>query len=144
MTIVDVLQKGVEFANADAMTKEMLADFKDHRVGMRLDNVDLTIVVKDGVVALENGMQLDNCHTAMTMKTIDVCGAIDNSFDLMEMREKGTLLKGDPTDMSIAIHFMATFPYFDAMVRLYQDDGAFKKMVDELKASLRFTATEIP
>jgi hypothetical protein len=114
----------------------MLADFKDHRVGMKLDKDDLTMVVKDGVVSIESGMQLDNCHAAMNMKTIDVCGAIDNSFDLMEIREKGKLLKGDPMDMNIAVHFMATFPYFDAMVRLYQEDTEFKKMVDDYKAAL--------
>ena len=136
MTIIDVLQKGVAFANADDTTKEMLADFKDHRVGMKLDQEDLTMVVKDGVVSIENGMQLDNCHAAMQMKTVDVCGAIDNSFDLMEIREKGHLLKGDPTDMNIAVHFMATFPYFDAMVRLYQEDAEFKSMVDNFKATL--------
>jgi hypothetical protein len=136
MTILDVLKKGMEFANADDMTQEMLADFKDHRVGMKLDNTEITMVVKDGVVSIENGMQLDNCHAAMKMKNIDVCGAIDNSFDLMEIREKGALIKGDPTDMNIAVHFMATFPYFDAMVRLYQDDAAFKKMVDDYKATL--------
>ena len=136
MTIIDVLQKGVAFANADDTTKEMLADFKDHRVGMKLDHEELTMVVKDGVISVENGMQLDNCHAAMQMKTADVCGAIDNSFDLMEIREKGHLLKGNPTDMNIAVHFMATFPYFDAMVRLYQDDAEFKKTVDDFKATL--------
>ena len=136
MTIIDVLQKGVAFANADDTTKEMLVDFKDHRVGMKLDQEELTLVVKDGVISVENGMQLDNCHAAMQMKTADVCGAIDNSFDLMEIREKGHLLKGDPTDMNIAVHFMATFPYFDAMVRLYQDDAEFKKTVDNFKATL--------
>ena len=136
MTIIEVLQKGVAFANADDTTKEMLADFKDHRVGMKLDQEELTLVVKDGVISVENGMQLDNCHAAMQMKTADVCGAIDNSFDLMEIREKGQLLKGDPTDMNIAVHFMATFPYFDAMVRLYQDDAEFKKTVDNFKATL--------
>jgi hypothetical protein len=136
MTIIDVLQKGVAFANADATTKEMLADFKDHRVGMKLDREEITMVVKDGVVSVEDGMQLDNCHAAMQMKTVDVCGAIDNSFDLMEIREKGHLLKGDPTDMNIAVHFMATFPYFDAMVRLYQDDAEFKTMVDGVKSAL--------
>jgi hypothetical protein len=136
MTILDILQRGAEFANADDMTKEMLVEFTDHRVGMKLDKEDLTMVVKDGVVSLESGMDLNNCHAAMNMKTIDVCGAIDNSFDLMEIREKGKLLKGDPTDMNIAVHFMATFPYFDAMVRLYQDDAGFKKMVDDYKATL--------
>ena len=136
MTIIDVLQKGFAFANADDTTKEMLADFKDHRVGMKLDQEELTLVVKDGVISVENGMQLDNCHAAMQMKTADVCGAIDNSFDLMEIREKGQLLKGDPTDMNIAVHFMATFPYFDAMVRLYQDDAEFKKTVDNFKETL--------
>ena len=136
MTILDILQMGVEFANTDDIAKEMLADFKDHRVGMKLDKDDLTMVVKDGVVSIESGMQLDNCHAAMNMKTIDVCGAIDNSFDLMEIREKGKLLKGDPMDMNIAVHFMATFPYFDAMVRLYQEDTEFKKTVDDYKAAL--------
>ena len=136
MTIMDILQRGAAFANADDTTKDMLADFKDHRVGMKLDKEELTMVVKDGVVSLEDGMNIDNCHAAMNMKTVDVCGAIDNSFDLMEIREKGKLLKGDPTDMNIAVHFMATFPYFDAMVRLYQDDAGFKKMVDDYKAAL--------
>ncbi len=136
MTITDVLQRGVEFSNADETTKQMLADFKDHRVGMKLDHEELTLVVKDGVVSIEPGMQLDSCHAAMQMKSIDVCNAIDNSFDLMEIREKGRLLKGDPTDMNIAVHFMATFPYFDAMVRLYQENAEFKAMVDQVKASL--------
>ncbi len=136
MTVTDILQRGVAFANSDDMTKQMLADFKDHKVGMKLDTVELTLVVKDGIVSIVEGMQLDNCHAAMKMQAVDMCSAIDNSFDLMEIREKGTLLKGDPTDMSIAVHFMAAFPYFDAMVRLYQEDTEFKKMVDEVKASL--------
>jgi hypothetical protein len=38
--------------------------------------------------------------------------------------------------MNIAVHFMATFPYFDAMVRLYQEDTEFKKTVDDYKAAL--------
>lgn len=136
MTIIDILQKGVAFANTDETTMEMLADFKDHRVGLKLDREELTMVVKDGVVSLENGMQMDNCHAAMTMKTVDICGAIDNSYDLMEIRDKSKLIKGDPTDMNIAVHFMATFPYFDAMVRQYQDDAEFKKIVDDYKATL--------
>jgi hypothetical protein len=136
MTIVDILNKGIEFANSDDMTKEMMADFKDHRVGMKFDKEEITMVVKDGVVSIEKGMNLDTCHAAMHMPTIDMCGAIDNSSDLMEIREKGHLIKGDPKDMSIAVHFMATFPCFDAMVRLYQDDAAFKKMVDDYKAIL--------
>jgi hypothetical protein len=136
MTIVDILQKGLRFANSDEMTKEMLADFKDHRVGMKFDQEEITMVVKDGVASIESGMNLDNCHAAMNMPTSDMCGAIDNSYDLMEIREKGTLLKGDPKDMAIAVHFMATFPCFDAMVRLYQDDVEFKKMVDDYKATL--------
>jgi len=136
MTIVDILQKGLEFANSDEMTKEMLADFKDHRVGMKFDKEEITMVVKDGVASIEDGMNLDNCHAAMNMPAMDMCGAIDNSFDLLEIREKGKLLKGDPRDMSIAVHFMATFPCFDAMVRLYQDDAEFKKMVDDYKAAL--------
>lgn len=136
MTIVDILQKGIEFANSDDMTREMLADFKDHRVGMKFDKEEITMVVKDGVVSIEGGMNLDNCHAAMNMPSIDMCGAIDNSYDLMEIREKGHLIKGDPKDMSIAVHFMATFPCFDAMSRLYQDDPGFKKMVDDYKTTL--------
>ena len=72
----------------------------------------------------------------MKMKTFDVCEAIDDSYDLMEIREKGELTKGDMTDPGTAVHFMATFPFFDAMVRLYQDDEGFRKQVDELKAAL--------
>ena len=135
MTIADILKRGVEFTNADDTAGEMLDDFKDHKVGMKLDAEDVTFVVKDGVVSLENGIR-DDCHAVISMKTIDMCGAIDNSFDLMEIREKGELIKGEMTDPNIAVHFMATFPFFDAMVRLYEDDAEFKKQVDELKSSL--------
>jgi hypothetical protein len=31
---------------------------------------------------------------------------------------------------------MATFPFFDAMVRLYESDPDFKQQVDEVKSSL--------
>ena len=135
MTIVDILKRGVEFTNADDTAREMLADFKDHKVGMKLDAEDVTVVVKDGVVSLENGIR-DDCHAVISMKTVDMCGAIDNSFDLMEIREKGELIKGEMTDPNIPVHFMATFPFFDAMVRFYEDDPEFKKQVDELKSSL--------
>jgi len=135
MSIVDVLKKGAEHTSSDEAAQEMLADFKDHKIGMQLDTAAVTIVVKDGVVALEEGIRED-CHTAMKMKTVDVCGAIDNSFDLMEIREKGEITKGDMKDPAIAVHFMATFPLFDAMVRLYEDDPSFKKQVDDVKSSL--------
>lgn len=135
MGIVDVFQKGVGFADADETAREMLADFKDHKVGMQLGKEELTLVVKDGAVSLENGMR-DDCHAAMKLSIADMCGAIDNSYDLMEIREKGELLKGDVKDPNTAVHFMATFPVFDAMVRLYEEDEEFKQMVDSVKSSV--------
>ena len=135
MAITDVLQQGILFTNADPAAQEMLADFKDHKVGVKLDTTEVTIVIQDGIVSLETGMRED-CHAAMKMTDFDLCGAIDNSYDLMEIREKGEIIKGDRTDPNTAVHFMALFPFFDAMVRLYADDQEFKKAVDTLKASL--------
>ena len=134
MTITDILKQGIDFSNADVTAQDMMADFTDHRVGMKLDSEEVTIVVKDSVYSLENGIR-DDCHAVMRMSTADMCGAIDNSYDLMEIREKGELLKGDATDPSMAVHFMSTFPLFDAMVRLYEEDNEFKKQVDEIKSS---------
>ncbi len=135
MTMIDVLQQGVRFANSDPAAQEMLADFKDHKVGMKLDKDETTIVIKDGTVMLESrharGLP---CGHAMT--DIDLCGAIDNSYDLMEIREKGEIIKGDKTDPNTAVHFMALFPFFDAMVRLYEQDQEFKNAVDAVKAAL--------
>jgi hypothetical protein len=113
----------------------MLADFTNHKVGMKIDDDEVTLVVKDSVVSLEEGIRED-CDAVMALSTVDMCGAIDDSYDLMEIKDKGEILKGDPTDPGIAVHFMATFPFFDAMVRLYGDDEGFQKQVDELKASL--------
>ena len=135
MTIIDVLQQGIRFTNSDPAAQEMLADFKDHKVGMKLDKDETTIVIKDGTVALETGMRED-CHAAMKMTDFDLCGAIDNSYDLMEIREKGEIIKGDRTDPNTAVHFMALFPFFDAMVRLYEQDQEFKNAVDAVKAAL--------
>jgi hypothetical protein len=135
MTIIDVLQQGIRFTNSDPAAQEMLADFKDHKVGMKLDTDETTIVIKDGTVALEIGMRED-CHAAMKMTDFDLCGAIDNSYDLMEIREKGEIIKGDRTDPNTAVHFMALFPFFDAMVRLYEQDQEFKNAVDAVKAAL--------
>jgi hypothetical protein len=113
----------------------MMADFKDHRVGIKLDADEITLVVKDGVISLENNIRED-CHASLRMKTIDLCGAIDNSFDLMEIREKGEIIKGDITDPNLPVHLMAIFPFFDAMVRMYQNEAEFKKLVDTVKSSL--------
>lgn len=135
MAIIDVLNQGVAFTNADSAAREMLVDFKDHKVGMKLDKDEVTIIIKDGTVMLESGMRED-CHAAMQMTDIDVCGAIDNSYDLMEIRDKGEIIKGDRTDPNTAVHFMALFPFFDAMVRLYEEDQDFRNTVDMLKASL--------
>lgn len=135
MDIVDILQRGIEYTNTDETAKEMMADFKDHKVGMRMDANDTTLVVKDGTIFLENGIRED-CHAVMKMKTVDLCGAIDNSFDLMEIREKGEILKGNITDPNLPVHLMAIFPFFDAMVRLYESDPEFKKQVDQVKSSL--------
>ena len=134
MGIAEVLKQGAAYTNTDAAAKEMLADFTDHKVGMVLGDTQVTLVVKDSAVAIEDGMRED-CHAAMKMSVKDVCEAIDNSYDLMEIREKGELIKGDMTDPATAVHFMATFPFFDAMVRLYEDDVEFKKQVDAVKAS---------
>jgi len=77
------------------------------------------------LVSLEEGIR-DDCDAVMKMKDLDMCGAIDNSYDLMEIKDKGEIVKGDVKDPAIAVHFMATFPYFDAMVRLYEDNEEYK------------------
>ena len=135
MSVVDVLKRGVAFTNADETAKGMMVDFKDHKVGLKLDADEITQVVKDGVISLEEGVRED-CHVVLKMKTVDLCGAIDNSFDLMEIKDKGEIVKGDITDPNLPVHLMATFPFFDAMVRLYESDEEFKKQVDEIKSSL--------
>ena len=135
MSVVDVLKKGVEFTNADETAKGMMVDFKDHKVGLKLDVDEITQVVKDGIISLEEGIRED-CHVVLKMKTVDLCGAIDNSFDLMEIKDKGEIVKGDIKDPNLPVHLMATFPFFDAMVRLYESDEEFKKQVDEIKSSL--------
>ena len=119
MDIMQILQRGAEFTNTDAAALEMLEDFKDHKVGMVLDQTGVTLVVQDSRVAIQEGVR-DDCHVAMKMSVRDICEAIDNSYDLMEIREKGELIKGDMTDPNTAVHCMATFPFFDAMVRLYE------------------------
>jgi len=135
MTVLDIMSRGIEYTNNDQTAKEMMADFKDHKVGIKLDKDEITLVVKDGTISLEKGLR-EGCHACLKMKTIDLCGAIDNSFDLMEIREKGEIIKGDIKDPNLPVHLMAIFPFFDAMVRLYQDDAEFKKQVDEVKTSL--------
>jgi len=135
MSVVDILKKGTEFTNSDETAKEMMADFKDHKIGLKLDEAEITQVVLDGTISLEEGIRED-CHAVLKMKTVDLCGAIDNSFDLMEIKDKGEILKGDITDPNLPVHLMATFPFFDAMVRLYESDEEFKQQVDELKSSL--------
>ena len=136
MTIIDMLSEGVAVTNKDEAAGEMLADFTDHKVGMQLEESAVTIVVSDGAVALEQGIRAD-CHAVMKLSAVDLCEAIDNSCDLMEIREKGELLKGDINDPGIAVHFMATFPLFDAMVRYYEENEDFKHRVDTLKKSLK-------
>ena len=135
MSVMDVLKRGADFTNADEMAQGMMVDFKDHKVGLQLDADEVTQVVTDGVLSLEEGIRED-CHVVLKMKTVDLCSAIDNTFDLMEIKDKGELVKGDMTDPNVPVHLMATFPFFDAMVRLYESDDAFKKQVDEVKSSL--------
>jgi hypothetical protein len=132
---MDILKKGADFTNGDEAAKGMMADFNDHKVGLQLDADEFTQVVKDGALSLEDGIR-DDCHVVLKMKTVDLLGAIDNTFDLMEIKDKGELVKGDMTDPNVPVHLMATFPFFDAMVRLYESDPEFKKQVDEVKASL--------
>jgi hypothetical protein len=135
MNIVDILKKGVDFTNSDEDAVEMLADFKNHKVGIQLDSDEVTLVVKDSAVSLEDGIRED-CDAVMKMKDLDMYGAIDNSYDLMEIKDKGEIIKGDVKDPAIAVHFMATFPFFDAMVRLYENDNEFEKQVIDLKSAL--------
>ena len=135
MSVMDVLKRGADFTNADEMAQGMMVDFKDHKVGLQLDADEVTQVVTDGVLSLEEGIRED-CHVVLKMKTVDLCSAIDNTFDLMEIKDKGELVKGDMTDPNVPVHLMATFPFFDAMVRLYESDDEFKKQVDEVKSSL--------
>ena len=135
MSVMDILKKGADFTNEDEAAKGMMADFNDHKVGLQLDGDEVTQVVKDGALSLEEGIRED-CHVVLKMKTVDLLGAIDNTFDLMEIKDKGELVKGDMTDPNVPVHLMATFPFFDAMVRLYETDPEFKKQVDAVKSSL--------
>lgn len=136
MPVMEMLAAGAAFTNQDETARGMMADFKDHKVGLKLDADEITQVVKEGRLSLEKGIRED-CHVVIKMKTADLCGAIDNTFDLMEIKDKGELLKGDMTDPNVPVHLMATFPFFDAMVRLYESDPRFKKMVDDLKSFRR-------
>ena len=135
MSVMDILKKGADFTNGDEAAKGMMTDFNDHKVGLQLDADSVTQVVKDGALSLEENIR-DDCHVVLKMKTVDLLGAIDNTFDLMEIKDKGELVKGDMTDPNVPVHLMATFPFFDAMVRLYESDPEFKKQVDEVKSSL--------
>ena len=47
MTLEKIFKQGTEFANVDEAAQEMLADFKDHKVGMMLGDEELTVVIKD-------------------------------------------------------------------------------------------------
>jgi hypothetical protein len=135
MSVMDILKKGADYTNADETAKGMMADFNDHKVGMQLDADEVTQVVRDGTLLLEEGIR-DDCHVVLKMQTVDLCSAIDNTFDLMEIKDKGKLVKGDMADPTVPVHLMATFPFFDAMVRLYESDPDFKQQVDEVKSSL--------
>lgn len=135
MTLEKIFKQGTEFANVDEAAREMLADFKDHKVGMMLGDEELTVVIKDGKVFYECGIR-DDCHAVMKMLPADMCSAIDGGIDLMDIREKGEIVKGDRADPELPVHFMSLFPFFDAMVRLYVDNAEFKAHVDRLKASL--------
>ncbi|MEI6125007.1 MAG: hypothetical protein WCQ99_00500 [Pseudomonadota bacterium] len=59
MAIIEVLKQGIAFSNKDAAAQEMLADFKDHRIGMVMDAQEVTLVIKDGIMSLESGMRED-------------------------------------------------------------------------------------
>ena len=101
---------------------------KDMKALKDVDSANATLTLKNILWTLPY-------LSVMGLSLVDMCGAIDDSYDLMEIKDKGEILKGDMTDPNIAVHFMATFPYFDAMVRLYQEDAEFQKAVDEMKAN---------
>jgi len=135
MKILDVLKSGVEQTNKDEISLEMLADFSNHKVGMMVGDTEITLIVKDGKASIVEGVLADS-HVVMKIGVDVVCGSIDNSIDLMEIKDNAELVKGDMSDPDVPVHFMATFPFFDAMVRYYEDDSTFKQNVDAVKASL--------
>jgi hypothetical protein len=135
MTILDILKSGIEQTNKDETSLEMLADFSNHKVGMMVGDTEITLIVKDGKVSIEEGVLADS-HVVMKIGADVVCGSIDNSIDLMDIKDNAELVKGDMSDPDVPVHFMATFPFFDAMVRYYQEDRTFKQNVDSVKTSL--------
>ena len=42
----------------------------------------------------------------MKMLPADMCSAIDGGIDLMDIREKGEIVKGDRADPELPVHFM--------------------------------------
>jgi hypothetical protein len=135
MTILDVLKSGIEQTNKDEISLEMLADFSNHKIGMMIGDTEITLIVKDGKASIEEGVLADS-HVVMKIGADVVCGSIDNSIDLMDIKGNAELVKGDLNDPDVPVHFMATFPFFDAMVRYYEEDSTFKQNVDAVKASL--------
>ena len=57
MSVMDVLKKGADYTNVDETAKGMMADFNDHKVGLQLDADEVTQVVKDGALSLEEGVR---------------------------------------------------------------------------------------
>lgn len=135
MGLKEVMKRGALFANKDESTRDILNEFKDHKVGMQFDQEEVTIVIKDGMVSIEGGIRPD-CHVVMKLSTGNMCSMIDGTKDRAEIREEGEITKGDISDPSLLVNFMAVSPYYDALMRLYEEDPEFKRNVDDLKASL--------
>jgi len=135
MGLTEIMEKGAIFANKDETISDILRDFHDHKVGMQFDHEEITIVIKDGAVSIEKGIR-DDCNVVMKLSTENMCSMIDGTKDRAEIREEGEITKGDFSDPSLLVNFMAVSPYYDALMRLYEEDTEFKMSVDDLKASL--------
>jgi len=111
MTILDILKSGIEQTNKDEISLEMLADFSNHKVGMTVGDTEITLIVKDGKVSIEEGVLADS-HVVMKIGADVVCGSIDNSIDLMDIKDNAELVKGDMSDPDVPVHFYGNLSVF--------------------------------
>ncbi len=131
VSIFDILSKAAELANKDPKVQKEMAECDGDKVGFRFtDDTPVTVITNKGRLLVEPKERPD-CQIVIELSAISLCDICDKTMSLMEIRDKGKIVKGELHDL--INHMFALLPWFEAMTRYYEENPEFKRLVDEKK-----------
>lgn len=127
--MINIINRGIALISA-----QIPGDWDESSV-LRLDDETITITFNQGEVNL-SPVERDDAQSIIQLSKKRLCDIIDGSIDFMVVWRE--LAEPSPTDRTYIRKGSGAklFALLDSLIKCYQSNQSFRKMVDDYKAQL--------